>query len=327
MGLYSQMKQAINLRAPTFYAAGANSLWKYLDENPIPELNELVTFLDTRNKWETVFSKTRQSFVVDSSAFSIFTRGVDVTLDDYIAYLRKVYDKFGTIDEGGKLAWAAGLDVIGDPVKGDENQLKMEAAGLPVVPCFHRGDPIDFLERYLERKTPRVALGGMAIAEEYTSAESLFPFLDAVFRKICDKDGKPRMKTHLFGIGAPKAIMRYPCTSYDSTHWAQPSWFGSVMIPKFKIGEPDWFESMIKIPVSNESQLYRKPDAHYKSMRPPIQQAIRNFVGSFGFEVEKLAESYEHRNLWNLKMALEVNKRLPEKTTFDHMDELDFNFL
>lgn len=306
---------------PFFYAAAANSIWKQLEAKPIPELRELIPFLAVKNKPEIFVEKVREAWFIDSSAFSIFTTGAKVTLDDYIAFLKKVLAQ-----PGHKVEIYAGLDVIGDPVGGDVNQLKMEDAGLKPMATYHRGDNIDFLKKFLDRGYEYIAIGGMAIADEYTSAASLFPFLDSVYREICSKDGRPRIKTHLFGIGAPEAILRYPCTSSDSAHWMSPGAFGSIMFPKFENGKPNWFISMNKVAISVESRKF-KLNENYKTMKPQLQEMVRLFVESYGFDVKSLQESYEHRNLWNLRMALEVNKNMPSKDVFDHMEELSFNFL
>lgn len=313
---------------PYYYAAAVKGLWKELLARPIPELCELTTFLDSRTKMAEVFAMPRSRWICDSSAFSIFTRGLKVSLDDYIRWLDQLFQMFPP--EKGAPIWASSLDVIGNPAEGERNHEKMRRAlpGLPVVPCYHRGDDIGYLHRMLDAGEERISIGGMAIADEYTDAESLFPFLDSVYREICDKDGRPRIKTHLFGIGAPKAIMRYPCESSDSANWLSPGVFGAILIPKTKRdGSPDWLEPLLKVPISNESELRRKANAHYTSFRPPLQAAIKACITKNGFEPEELAAKSERRNLWNLKMALEVNKALPARERFEHMNAMSFNFL
>jgi hypothetical protein len=134
---------------------------------------------------------------LDSGAFSAFTKGATIDIQEYIAFIKENLDVIETY---------ANLDVIGDPAGTLNNQKIMEASGLKPLPCFHYGEDIDYLEYYLS-KYDYLALGGMVPI----STGDLIPWLDSLFGEyICGPDGMPRIKIHGFGLTSLKLMMRYP---------------------------------------------------------------------------------------------------------------------
>jgi hypothetical protein len=71
--------------------------------------------------------------MVDSGAFTAFTCGRTIVLDEYAAYLQRWT---------GHWDHAITLDVIGDPVASRANTRRLHARGLPVMPVFTRSDTL-----------------------------------------------------------------------------------------------------------------------------------------------------------------------------------------
>ena len=156
---------------------------------------------------------------IDSGGFSAFTQGVDVPLADYMAFIKRWQHHITTY---------AVMDVIGDPVKTWENQLRMEDAGLSPLPCFHAGEPWEFLERYID-KTPYIALGGLV--PYLRMPKKIIPWLIKAFQQA-----KGRAVFHGFGATSWQLASRLPWYSTDSSTWTIGPRFGKADLFNSKAG-------------------------------------------------------------------------------------------
>lgn len=161
--------------------------------------------------------------VLDSGAYSAWSLGKQVNLDDYITFIH---------EHKQHLSWYANLDVItDDPSESAEpsfdNFKVMKAAGLDPVPVFHFGEDPKWLKCYLEM-SDFIALGGV-----YKYARPrLYSWLDDVFTEyLTDDKGMPTCKVHGFGWTGTKLINRYPWYSVDSSSWVQLTVRGQTWIP------------------------------------------------------------------------------------------------
>ncbi|GAH15672.1 unnamed protein product [marine sediment metagenome] len=189
--------------------------------------------------------KNKVEIFLDSGAFSAFTKNVKIDIDEYISFIKQ-YQEY--------LAYYAVLDVIGDPDKTYENQKYMESKGVSPVPCYHYGEDISWLKRYLDEGYEFIALGGMVPI----STGDLMSWLDDLFgRYLTDEEGLPKVKIHGFGMTSLSLLLRYPWYSVDSTSWVLTGRFGSVYVPKWSDGKYTYDENSWKVCVSVKS-----PDAH-----------------------------------------------------------------
>ena len=138
--------------------------------------------------------KNKISLFLDSGAFSAWSKGIDIDIQEYIKFIKK-HEKYIDV--------YAVLDDILDPEKTLKNQKIMEKAGLSPLPCFHFGEPLHYLKRYIDNYD-YVALGGMVPI----SNKDLSVWLDKLFRDyICDDKGMPKVKIHGFGIPGIQLIV------------------------------------------------------------------------------------------------------------------------
>lgn len=142
---------------------------------------------------------------LDSGAFSALNRGVEIDLDAYINFLHT---------HKGKLAVYANLDVIGNPLKSLQNQQVMEKKGLEPLPCYHAGEPRDLFIHYIENYE-YIGIGGVA-STNYNARRKCF---DKIFQLMCDSNGQPKKKIHVYGITALNITSIYPMYSCDGTTW------------------------------------------------------------------------------------------------------------
>jgi hypothetical protein len=229
---------------------------------------------------------------IDSGAFSAFTQGVSIDLDEYIAFIKQYQDIITVY---------ANLDVIGDAEGTLVNQKRMEKAGLSPLPCFHYGEPIEFLKYYLG-KYKYIALGGMVPI----STKDLGTWLDNLFANyICDKDGMPRVQVHGFGLTSLKLMLRYPWYSVDSTSWVVTGRMGAIYVPK------PWAKSLDevwKVSLSNRSPNQSEAGKHLSSFSPNQRQYVLDYIKQKGYKLGKSefrveAADYElkEKERWNGK--------------------------
>lgn len=180
--------------------------------------NLLESYLLFRNKDYVEFHEKRdilnRRLFLDSGAFSAFTVGAKINIDEYIAFIKK-YEPYITT--------YATLDVIGDYKATTRNTEYMEANGLHPLATFHYGSPYEELERMVEKyEGGYIGLGGLVPIS--THREKMEAHLDKCFRIIGTK-----VKTHAFGVNSIWAWLRYPFYSADATSWLMGGKFRRAM--------------------------------------------------------------------------------------------------
>lgn len=150
------------------------------------------------------------SVVFDSGAFTAWKRQtagkspLEIDLEKYAYFL---------MHEAPRWEWALSFDVIGNPQASIENWHQMRArcngSEDKIVPVFHEGSPLEFLDHYVER-APRVAIGRTAGRDNVRKCRE---FYDLVFNR------HPDACIHALGNSNPATIEPYPFDSFDSTSW------------------------------------------------------------------------------------------------------------
>jgi hypothetical protein len=160
---------------------------------------------------------TDVDFLADSGAFSAFTSGAVVRLEDYADWLLR---HAAVIDA------AATLDVIGDPAATAANTARLSertAGRVPILPVFHVGSPWAELRR-LCAEHPYVALGGAVGVNG--RVPQMTAWLVAAHRIAADHD----TRLHGFGLTRPPYPELLPFYSVDSIYWRSASRTGSLSL-------------------------------------------------------------------------------------------------
>jgi hypothetical protein len=223
-------------------------------------------------RWEFMTKKVKDkkvSLFLDSGAYSAFTQGVTVTLEEYIDFV-KANEQY--------LEVYANLDVIGDAEATLKNQRAMEDAGLDPMPCYHYGEGFEWLEQYLDEGYEYIALGVAGVKDK----RQLSRWLDHCWSLICDKDGMPRAKMHGFAITSVGLMTRYPWYSVDSTSWVMTSRFGKAYIPRWTGAGWDYYRP-IKLAISARSPQIKEKGAHIDNCSPAIREAALRYFKEHGF--------------------------------------------
>jgi len=222
-----------------------------------------------------VQSKKPIKIFLDSGAYSAFTQGIKIDIQEYIEFIKK-YKRH--------LEVYANLDVIKNPDATFRNQLIMEKAGLEPLPVFHFGSDIKWLRRYIDRGHDYIALG---VAQNNTT-DKLSPWLDTLFSKyLTDSDGMPIIKVHGFAVTNFTVMLRYPWYSVDSTSWIITARTGGVYVPALRNGEYSYQEPPFKVTVSNRSPNSAVDPDHIDRMPKRVKQLVLDYFTSKGYALGK----------------------------------------
>ncbi len=210
---------------------------------------------------------------LDSGAFSAFTQGVDIDLEEYANFIK---------DHKKHLQVYANLDVIGSAKGTYKNQLALERLGVDPLPCFHYGEDPKWLKKYIARGYDYIALGGMVPI----SSKDLRPWLDDIFTNyLTDDKGMPIIKVHGFGLTAYKLMKRYPWYSVDSTSWVVTGRLGGIYVPRRINGEINYDQDAWKIQVSNRSPSKKEAGKHLETLTPTYKKEILRYIEEKGYSL------------------------------------------
>ncbi len=243
---------------------------------------------------------------LDSGAFSAFTLGTEVDIGHYADFILRNDDIILRTHDGIKMI--APLDVIGGPggefyskdktaLMSWQNQEELERRGCQPLPCFHYGEPWEYLDYYVS-KYSYIALGGLIRSDLY-SLESWFK---QVFERTCDAEGRPKTRFHAFSLTALQLMLRYPWESVDSSTWVQWAANGLVLMPT----------SGRQLNVSAQSSARKMAMQHYDSLPDIMREPIwREIVEGDGQDIDRLRELYYARwayNCWAFPRYVELRQ-------------------
>lgn len=242
--------------------------------------------------------------VVDSGAYSMWSRGKEFNIDEYINFLNSndVIEQAFWVAEADVIPGKMGVDPTEEeraaaPEKSWQNYLYMiERVKWPkkVVPIFHQGEDFKHLKRMLEYKFQdgdHIPYIGISPRNDVHVNEKM-KWYENVW-KIIKESSNPDVLTHNFGMTTISLMEQYPSMSSDSTSWVRSASFGNIMLV---------VNGKIKtVYVSN-----RNPDSpdHINNQPQAIKDAIEQeckYIGH-GFTIDALIndDSGSLRPIWNL---------------------------
>lgn len=179
--------------------------------------NRKISVMDSYNNWrnrENIIWKPWWSHLfLDSGAFSVSTKKVKISLDEYIKFLKSNEEY---------IDYYASLDVINDEDLSLDNWRKMRKEGLNPIPVFHIGEREDTLKEYLDNCS-YIGLGGVAKESQY----SRLLFFERIFNQF---PNRKKVGFHAFGVTAFWILERFPWRSVDSTLIAVNARMGRIFL-------------------------------------------------------------------------------------------------
>lgn len=232
--------------------------------------------------------------LVDSGAFSAWTKGAIIDVDKYIEWLNKndeFIDLFGQLDAipGNKDDPFSWKDVKNSAEKSWLNYLYMRTRVIhpeKLLYTFHVGEPKEFLIQALKWKDsngnhiPYIALGGL-VGKSKSIRKN---FLNMCFTLI--EKYNPKVKIHVFGMTDPTLLEDFPITSADSTRWLMVGISGRIFTD---MGEVAVLDSQ-KFEFEHYSQMFTN------------DLLLTNFnhnLEKFGFTLTDLIDSRDNRVVYN----------------------------
>jgi hypothetical protein len=145
----------------------------------------------------------RLRMIGDSGAFSAYSQGAEITLDEYAAWARRWRSH---------LFWVASLDVLYDPQASLGNWRALrDRHGMVTVPTVHLGSPPQLLDTYAAEGVDFIGLGGMVGKPQ----PAVFRWSLHLIRYA--RDHHPGMRFHAWGLAGRQFLDRLPVYSADSS--------------------------------------------------------------------------------------------------------------
>ena len=161
---------------PSIYMAshGNNPSIHHFDEDCKPAILVSYAYLQSWADAATRAAVCHRHWMMDSGAYTAWTKGKPVVLDEYTAVCRDL------LAADPKLLEVIGLDVIGSWRDTQRNVTRMWAQGVPAIPVYHLGEPEDVLRGYA-RDYPKVCVGGVYLLK---GQEEKRRYIETVFAKV-----------------------------------------------------------------------------------------------------------------------------------------------
>lgn len=245
----------------------------------------------------------RFKFFLDSGAYSAWTRGAVIDLDEYCEFIKANAEH---LEVYANLDCIAGTpDGMATPEQREEaaeqswrNFLYMtEVHGLPgVMPVYHYGETVKHLQRMLDYGCSYIGLGGLVGTARRTRQQ----WLDRIWNQhLTNDDGTPKVKVHGFGMTTVDHIFRYPWFSVDSTSWLQSTANGMILMPQKRDGKFVFDSSPYTINVSTSNDKATEQGKHIDSMPTYMVDAVAEWLALCGKTIEQVKEHYSHRGVVN----------------------------
>lgn len=247
---------------------------------------------------------------VDSGAFSAWTLGTKIDVDDYIDLINNNKDYIevaASVDCIPGVPHSTTVATHEEVVKSCEDtwnnflymRSKMDDVN-KLLYTFHVGEPWKFLKQALEYedkhgKLTYIALGGLV----GKNSKLIYNFIKQA-TQIIKESNNPNVRVHIFGVTNLKTLRSFKITSADSTTWVKGAAYGNLYINGQIVN------------VSNETKL---SDKNVFNKNLALQEVTLNTIKEYGFELEKLQEDYKERRKFNIIDTLKWCKNHEYKET------------
>lgn len=265
----------------------------------LSQLNDRSTI----NKWIEELKNNPEAsckMFIDSGAFSAWTKGKQIDVDEYIDFINK-NDKYLTVcasvdkipGEARTTHVATQEEIEQSAEQTWKNYLYMRERvnnKSLLLYTFHVGEPWHFLEQALNYedeygKIAYLALGGLVGKNKDIQKA----FIDKCF-EIIKNSKNSNIQVHGFGLTRLGYLEQYPFTSADSTAWLMTAINGSI------------FSKWGTLKISDRA-IYK--DDHICNKIEAGQEEIKKYITSKGFTYEELMSSDLKRQEWNYKYLCE----------------------
>lgn len=265
--------------------------------------------MDRIRKGETVITPYDFRFFLDSGAYSAWSRGTVIDLDEYCAFIKaniEVIEVYACLDAipGAPGRQATEKERHEAAEQSWQNYLYMIREGLDPLPVYHFGEDIKYLERILAHGCDYVGIGGLVGIPSGPRRA----WLDRIFKRLTNDNGEAIVKTHGFGMTSVPLIFRYPWHSVDSTTWIKITANGAVYLPAMVNGEFVFDQVPTTISVSTRNPKQMKGGKAANSMAPTMRKILDRWLAECGKTYEEVSSDYYHRAVCNVTYFRKVSE-------------------
>lgn len=288
--------------------------------NDLGVSNRLVSYAYPRqfDLWISCTGDKPGNIIIDSGAFSAWSRDKGIRLDDYIDYAHRAIEIGNRKKKNIRIV---NLDVIpGRPGKtsqlnsiignekrinenkelienaarqGHENLLIMIKEGIKPIHVFHQGEPQKWLDKMLE-STNYI---GISPANDMplTSKER---WMHSVFEYLYKNNIK--IDTHGFAVWGVSSLMKLPWTSCDAASWILQAAWGTIIYPEGGFSSPDYSKRPFRLRISERISTLGLKD---------LTQSKMKILEEDGYTYEQLQDGKVRARI-NIRYFLELEKWL-----------------
>lgn len=297
----------------------AGSQYKEADELMVKlNCNRLFSQENDRkniSNWQNYKHSRRTQYkgniLIDSGAFSVHTKGIELDVDEYIEYINSIDKDIHIFAQVDKIPGEFGKQktkeqILEAPALSWKNYLYMKDkvnSRDKLLPIFHQGEDFKWLHNILEYTHDdgsHISYIGISPANDKSAKEKEI-FIHKCFN-IIKKSSNPNVKTHAFGMTSRWILEQYPFTSADSTSWLMTGANGSIMTPY----------GIILV-----SQNKLNDPSHINNMPIKARENVEQFVEKLGYQLEEAMIDYKIRmcvNISYLKQWADNYEYKPIKT-------------
>ena len=262
---------------------------------------------------EQGLKKSPMKIFVDSGAFTAWTQGKEIDVENYINYINENKDWFeicAAVDsipgEPQGASVATHEEVMESCNKTWENFLYMRSKMLDtnkLLYTFHIGEPWEYLKQALEYKDEHGKIKYIAFGGLVGKGKDLIDNFLKEATQIVRQSSNPNVKIHVFGVSNFTILNKYKLTSSDSTAWCKMAGYGTLIY------------NNKTIEVTDRSML---SDSSILNKNPATKDEFLKIIKSRGFTLQELLENYTARRTFNVMTFQEQAnnyKYTPEEVT------------
>lgn len=239
----------------------------------------------------------KNKLFVDSGAWTAYTKGVNIDIDEYCNYINDIGDYITLAAEVDKIPGRFGMPVTDEeaaeaPIISWDNYIYMinhvdKKHRDKIVPVFHYGEDFKYLRQILEytfEDGHHIQYMGLGAIADLDSPSDRYNWFDQCFKTI-NESSNPNIKVHAFGMTSLSILKDFPIYSADSTTWVMCSSHGTIIVgdKKFVVSDRRWDNP---INLSNKSLA--------------LKEEVDKRVKEYGFTMEELSTDYAARAVFNV---------------------------
>lgn len=258
------------------------------------------------------------SMLLDSGAFSAWTKHSSVDLDAYIAFIKEHKDDFEyyvNLDcipgEWGRKPTREEIEA--SAAKGYANYEYMLSKGIEkdrLIHVFHQHEDWKWLKKMV-KEIPYI---GLSPANDSTQP-SKKRWLDECMMYTTDDCGYPLVKTHGFAVTGVGFMYRYPWFSVDSLTWRLCAGYGGIFVPAWNMkGEFIYSRTPLATKITVRGSTREIVMRRFDFLSTQEKDKVYEYIASKGFKMGKsvmedgkekiieegLVNSHKQRELLNI---------------------------